>query len=237
MTLTTIGFDLFGTLLHVQGDHSSCLSNLQQKLSQYSINIPMNQFLDAYHKIHKKNRMVRYDSNIEISNQAELCEILKQFNILFDTNSKPVIEAIKAYFSSWCVTAIDNAERVLQDLHMQCTTGLITNFTDTTFVYKCLHDFNLFNELDSVIISAELGWRKPNRKIFDEFLQSTKSKADETLFVGDDINCDIAGAKNVGFATALVLSKKDQIDPIIIQPDYIIDSVSELPEVIRLSKS
>jgi putative hydrolase of the HAD superfamily len=197
----------------------------------------MNQFLDAYHQIHKKNRAARYDSNIEISNQAELCEILKQFNILFDTNSKPVIEAVKAYFSSWRVTATKNVEQVLQDLHVQCTTGLITNFTDTTFVYKCLNDFNLFNKLDSIIISAEIGWRKPNKKIFDEFLQSTKSKVQETLFVGDDINCDIAGAKNLGLTTALIHGNKDQIDLNNTKPDYIIGSVDELPEVIRLLKS
>jgi putative hydrolase of the HAD superfamily len=233
MTLKTIGFDLFGTLLQVQGDHSACLSNLHNKLSQYRINIPAIQFLKTYQNIHKKYRTVRLDSNIEVSNQVELCEILKQFNFIYDTNSKPVTEAIKAYFSPWSVTIAKNVNRVLQDIKKQYTTGVITNFTDTTFVYQCLKKFNLLNKLDSVVISAEIGWRKPNRKIFDEFLQLTKSKAEETLFVGDDVNCDIRGAQNLGFTTALLLNNKDEIHTNGIQPDFTIASMDKLIDVIK----
>ncbi|MEE8323472.1 MAG: HAD hydrolase-like protein, partial [Candidatus Bathyarchaeia archaeon] len=56
-------------------------------------------------------------------------------------------------------------------------------------------------------------------------------EAGEILFVGDDLRCDIFGAKNVGMKTAWILrgpDREDDEEVDDIQPDFIIHSLEEL---------
>lgn len=60
------------------------------------------------------------------------------------------------------------------------------------------------SEISGVIISSEVGWRKPAPEFFDIVCQQTNCRADEILFVGDDLVNDIHGAKQAGMATAWI---------------------------------
>lgn len=59
-------------------------------------------------------------------------------------------------------------------------------------------------EISSVIISSEVGWRKPAPTFFDIVCQQTSCRPEEILFVGDDLINDIHGAKQAGMATAWI---------------------------------
>lgn len=51
-----------------------------------------------------------------------------------------------------------------------------------------------------VIINSEMaGVKKPNPKIFELALNEAKVKAENTLMIGDSLEADIIGAKNLGF--------------------------------------
>lgn len=58
--------------------------------------------------------------------------------------------------------------------------------------------------ISSVIISSEVGWRKPAPMFFDIVCQQTNCRPEEILFVGDDLINDIHGAKQAGMATAWI---------------------------------
>jgi len=60
------------------------------------------------------------------------------------------------------------------------------------------------NGISRVIISSEIGWRKPAAEFFDIVCQQTLCGPDEILFVGDDLINDIHGAKQAGMATAWI---------------------------------
>ena len=86
-----------------------------------------------------------------------------------------------------------------------------------------------------MIISAEIGRRKPNWILFDRYLQLTKTRANETLFVGDNIDDDIAGDKAIGMTATLLSDEKEKYNKgveHVIQPNFIIPSVKELGQVI-----
>lgn len=59
-------------------------------------------------------------------------------------------------------------------------------------------------EISRVIISSEIGWRKPAPEFFDIVCRQTECCPDEILFVGDDLLNDIHGAKQAGMATAWI---------------------------------
>jgi putative hydrolase of the HAD superfamily len=66
-------------------------------------------------------------------------------------------------------------------------------------------------EISSVIISSEVGWRKPAPTFFDIVCQQTNCRPEEILFVGDDLINDIHGAKQAGMATAWIDRKGEPL--------------------------
>ena len=52
--------------------------------------------------------------------------------------------------------------------------------------------------LDAVVYSAELGVHKPDRGIFDHAARLLGVANEECLFVGDDADSDVVGARNAG---------------------------------------
>ena len=83
-----------------------------------------------------------------------------------------------------------------------------------------------------VVVSAEVGYEKPDPRIYQEGLKELGGvAAASTLFVGDNPETDIGGAQAAGMATAWVRRGREW--PIDSQPpDYQIDHVDELRVVL-----
>ena len=230
--LRAIGFDLFETLLQAKGDVALCLKNIHQSLSENGINVPLGKFLETYSKVHEKNRIVRMNTGKEVSNRLELSEILIQLDYSLKPDDPKIVEAVKAYFSGWTVTILEGVETTLQNLRERFKIGVITNFTDSKYIYDKLSELNMWYIWDCIVVSVELGWRKTNPKIFNKFLQLMTVRADEALFVGDDVAADIFGAKAVGMKTALRLKGKINRGENMVKPDFTVTSVKELIDLL-----
>lgn len=57
--------------------------------------------------------------------------------------------------------------------------------------------------LRHVIVSSEVGWRKPAGRFFEEVVRASGSRPQEVLLVGDDPENDYEGALAVGLAAVL----------------------------------
>jgi HAD superfamily hydrolase (TIGR01509 family) len=66
--------------------------------------------------------------------------------------------------------------------------------------------------LSATVFSSELGWRKPDARIFTAALQRLGVEAEEAVFVGDRLRDDIAGARAVGMRTVLTREFRDEIE-------------------------
>jgi putative hydrolase of the HAD superfamily len=55
-----------------------------------------------------------------------------------------------------------------------------------------------------VVISSEVGWKKPAPAFFAEVIRVSSVQADEILFVGDDVENDAVGAEKAGMTAVLV---------------------------------
>jgi len=108
--------------------------------------------------------------------------------------------------------------------------GIITNGGPQQF--EKLAQVGLSGLPPFVITSEAFGASKPDASIFGEGLRRLGSRAQETLFVGDNPSADISGAAAVRMPTAWVRAgRKWWIygDPV---PDFEIDHVSELEKVV-----
>jgi putative hydrolase of the HAD superfamily len=109
--------------------------------------------------------------------------------------------------------------------------GIVSN----TFVAGAVHDRHL--QLQGLleffpvrIYSSELGYRKPDRRIFMEALRRLDVPADEAMFVGDLVKTDIVGARAVGMTTVL---KQPWGTPRTGRlADFVVREISDLPAVL-----
>ena len=87
---------------------------------------------------------------------------------------------------------------VLEGLHRRFRLALITNFDHAPTVYRVLEREGIRAMFDAIVISAEVGWRKPNTRIFQAALDRLGLDAEAMLFVGDDLDADVRGAQALG---------------------------------------
>jgi HAD superfamily hydrolase (TIGR01549 family) len=80
--------------------------------------------------------------------------------------------------------------------------GIVTNFDHAPTVRDVLARDGLSGHFEVVVISGEVGWRKPHRMLFDAALERLGVRADEALFVGDNFELDVVGATQAGLAAA-----------------------------------
>jgi len=80
--------------------------------------------------------------------------------------------------------------------------GVVSNWSPN--LSSLLRDLSLLPYFDVVTSSAEVGYRKPNRVIFDLTLELMGFKAHEVVHVGDRIDADGVGAKAAGITPIII---------------------------------
>jgi putative hydrolase of the HAD superfamily len=80
--------------------------------------------------------------------------------------------------------------------------GMISNFDRR--LYDILSHLNVRDDFEHLIISSEIGIRKPAGRIFEVAARRFGVAAGEILHVGDEPDSDFAGARRAGFQALLV---------------------------------
>lgn len=93
-----------------------------------------------------------------------------------------------------------------------------------------LEDWGLRQYFDVIVSSAEIGYAKPDREIFEKAFEMAGCTAEESVMVGDRLDNDILPAKEIGMKTVWMKSglAKYQTSEI---ADFQIQSLGELKEI------
>ncbi|WP_212091578.1 HAD family hydrolase [Bacillus nitratireducens] len=94
-----------------------------------------------------------------------------------------------------CFSIDQNTIHFLNHIKRHFKIGIITNGSTHRQKAKIINT-NLNNYFDTIIISEEVGLSKPDKRIFELALNKLNVQPENTLFVGDDLEKDIAGCQN-----------------------------------------
>ena len=83
------------------------------------------------------------------------------------------------------------------------TVGLASNYDSRLSAVVAGHE-SLAPLRQNVVISSQVGWRKPAPQFFDAVVQSAKCDSADIVFVGDDLENDVAGATAAGMQVVLI---------------------------------
>ncbi len=211
-TYQAIIFDLFNTLVHWNPEKIPTF--LWKKKTLKSTNLITYRELGEYcrlfsfEKYHKVcieviNEITKKKSeeNIEISCVERFKTILLRLHV-----SEPdTLSQLAKKLASCHMRILANATTAsqtpiieLKKLEKEYKLGLLSNFDDAETAHRVLKEKELGQFFSSIIISDEIGIRKPAPDIFSVALKSLKIEARETLFVGDSWEEDIVGAAKFG---------------------------------------
>ena len=132
----------------------------------------------------------------------------------------------------------ENIETV-RKLRKDYKVGILSNNVKE-WIERNLHKHHIEDLFDAVIVSDEVGARKPNAMIYAAALKAFFVKPEETVFVADETAEDLVGAKGCGMKTIWLdtgieaeWSKKDREMAGLFPPDAI---VKKLPEIVPIIK-
>jgi FMN phosphatase YigB (HAD superfamily) len=120
---------------------------------------------------------------------------------------------------------------LLAELGRHHRLALFSNFDHAPPLWERLSRDGLLERLDPVVISADIGWRKPGREAFERALALAGEAPREILFVGDSYGDDVAGAQAAGIDCAWVNPTEETV-PEGAPPTYMLRALTDLRRVL-----
>ncbi len=121
-----------------------------------------------------------------------------------DGDTVTLVRALYASFSDPAnYQAFPDVEPALEALKQEgYILGIISNFEP--WLEKLLHQLDLQDYFEHMIISGVVGVEKPHRRIFELALAQAGIPASKAAHVGDSIAADVEGAKEAGITPILI---------------------------------
>jgi putative hydrolase of the HAD superfamily len=213
-------FDLYGTLL-ILGDMKRAWSDwmevLYGALCSAGVSVTRDQFDDCCHAFFGREEPT---SNADIGLtvfERRIRRLAASLNapIDFSAVNETATRAVDAWQAH--VRLDPQAIGVLTALKQSKILGLISNFDHPPHVRRVLAEPGLADRLETVVISGEVGIKKPNPRIFQIALEATGLRPDKVIYVGDTQE-DVDGAIAAGIRPVLIARPADLNHPRIL--DY-----------------
>ncbi len=140
-----------------------------------------------------------------------------------------LVEDFERFFPEECIPLpnVHETVDVLRGLGLKL--GLITNGRGLIQRRK-LRGLDLETSFDSVVISEEIGCRKPDPRIFSHALAELDEPAHAAVYVGDNPEPDVLGAKGAGLYS---IWRRDDFWTEPDGADHVIDDLAEVRTWVR----
>lgn len=206
----------------------------RSSVSRFEISYHTDSLFSEYKKSNKElwNKLEQGTISLEELRVLRFKKIFEAHKI----NQDPII--FSDYYIhkiSECTHLLPYAVQICQYIKSQnIKIGLITNgYTETQ--KNRVKQSELFPYIDSITISEEIGFRKPQPQIFEIALNKHNGiKKEEVLMVGDNLNADIYGANQFGFDSCW-FHRSGGTPKLDINPKYIITELIQLKKILASS--
>ena len=119
--------------------------------------------------------------------------------------------------------------------------AVVSNHHNGRALRDHLDELAISSYFSNVVVSSELAYRKPDPRIFRKCLAALGVQERESVFVGDSLANDIAGAKATGMLAVLVVKPHREVVPdevSAVTPDYTVRDLRDVPKIVnRLARN
>ncbi len=199
--IQAIAFDLFDTLIVLRKSaFREALLHLCDLVDGAGFAIDANQFMEVYREEAKKAFQAAMESGQETHNSIWLSTALCRLEHEVTADDPRIGIILTEYFEEFVSYAdlIPGTREMLLELQEEYQLGLLSNFTHAPAAYGILSKFELTGFFKTIIVSGDVGFRKPHPQVFSCLLDGLQTPAAETVFIGDNLVDDVQGAKESG---------------------------------------
>ncbi len=158
----------------------------------------------------------------EVEYPALVRQLLAESGI--DAGHEELERFLEAEHAAWAPARqlADTTHALLETLRGRgLTVGLVSNaFDPPALLHRDLEQLGVAQRLDVALFSSEVGRRKPDPAIFERALERLGVEPGRTLFVGDTLATDVAGAAALGMHTCQAVWFRADDDPGGPEPDF-----------------
>jgi putative hydrolase of the HAD superfamily len=199
--IRAVAFDLFNTLITV-GPQTLEEANqrLIRSLSASGLSLDPEAFRKAHHQAAIRHLEECRKEGRETHNRFWIRDALEEQGYSIPSGDRRIAAAVDAYFTAFLdyCRLIPRTNEMLETLRGFYPLGLLSNFTHGPAVRKLLSYVGLDRFFDVVIISGEVGYRKPHPLPFHALVDYVGVQGHQVVYVGDDLEPDILGAGRAG---------------------------------------
>jgi HAD superfamily hydrolase (TIGR01662 family) len=229
--------DLGDTLVHLDRPWEEVFKRNIQALCNYltdlGLELDINKFTETFCRMFDNASASADLYKIEIPMEEILSKVLRKSRLQIlgvDLPTNATMEFFRPEVESWQLYP-DSIEALRQFSKAGYALGLVSNAKSDWAVRSIVERSDMGKFLDSIVSSAALKVRKPRPEIFMHALDSLKVKPSDSVFVGDSLHADVAGANSMGMRSIHVRRKPIEEDHLT-RPNATVTSLSEAVEVV-----
>lgn len=242
---SAIIFDLFDTILDFNFNHLPIveLKGLRSRTTsrkvyevfrEYYPDIKFTEFYDPFIESYNEFQEMKLREFKEFPNRNRFILMLSKMNL-------PPVQEQDAFIDKMVIAHMDalascieypreNNETLEHLKANDYRLAIVSNFDYAPTAHKLLEEFNLKPFFEEIVISEEVGWRKPKNIIFETVINKLGINSDKALFIGDNFNADVVGSKALGMDAAWINRREESENDLDPAPDYIIRKLPELKD-------
>lgn len=219
-----IFFDLDRTLWHFDENSKNVLKAIYSDFKLETNIGCVNTFIDKYQEINEQLWALYRDNELtkEELRWKRFSETLNHFKI-DDDNIGSEMGDYYIYHSPRQTELFPYTQEVLVYLSEKYNLHIITNGFEEVQEIK-LKESGIAHHFDQLIMSEQVGVKKPHPYIFKKALSLSGASVDDSIMIGDDLYADIYGAQRMG------------MDHIYFNPNKMIHNKSVQKEISCLSE-
>lgn len=231
MKYTTIFFDLDDTLIDTALNSKQVL---EEVYTDYTINKFYPTFDDFYTKYQRINLHLwdQYEQNLiskEELKKGRFQQALSEFTTISTEQSLEMNSDFMGRVSNK-KNIIEGVEAILEYLKPKYHLYIISNgFLEVQD--KKIKNAGLDSYFKDVFLSDHVGKNKPHPLLFNHALKKAGTTSEDCIMIGDNINTDIIGAKNLGI-DQIWFNPQDTKDINNIAPTYTVKVLNDIKAIL-----
>jgi FMN phosphatase YigB (HAD superfamily) len=235
-------FDLFDTVVHFNRERlplvqvngkpvrTSSPPTFEVVRRTYA-QVPFEQFHEAFVGAFREAERMRNSTHREITAQERFAMTFRALGLPWDAEAQGVAAAALDVHMRTLASSVECPvayRGILEWTRARYRMALVSNFDHAPTARLILNEHGIGEYFEAVVVSADLGWRKPRPEVFHRGLNAMGVAAGQAIFVGDNAEIDVAGAKGAGMAAIWVNRDGAAYPEGLSAPDH---TVAALPEI------
>jgi HAD superfamily hydrolase (TIGR01549 family) len=248
VTPSAVLFDLFDTLVlldrsrlpevHVNGKtRRTTAGHLHRAFQPFAPGLSLEDFVDALFWSWEEAERIRGESHREVTAPERFGMMFGRLGLgqgMVPPEALQMLLATHMKELSKAVVFPEHHGDLLRGLKKRHRLAVVSNFDYTPMAWHVLEREGVAGLFETVVVSDEVGWRKPSPVIFELALQRMGTAPGDALFVGDRADIDVAGAQGVGMAAAWINRDGSSLPEGLQAPEFEIRDLAELERILRV---